>query len=70
MSRIESLRLFLEMSMGMDWFLKAYRILDSVQESDDDGEQMLQGVLPFDMHKFVPVISQLLVCEAFFNRQV
>lgn len=69
MSRIESLRMFLEASLGEDRFIQAYRLLDGVGESDDDTIARVENILPPTQHRFIPVISQLLVCEAFFNRQ-
>lgn len=69
MARIESLRMLLEASLGEEPFLQAYRLMDSVNEMDDDVELKVQTLLAPEMHRYIPLISQLLVCEAFFNRQ-
>jgi NIMA (never in mitosis gene a)-related kinase len=69
MSRIESLRLFLEMSLGDDAFIAAYRIMDDeTADDDDDPVGRVYAMLPKHLHKYVPLISQLIVCEGIFNK--
>ena len=68
MNRIESLRLFLEHSLGEDIFIRVYRIMDNVSsDGDEDSMRMVEAVLPPAQHKFIPVITQLIVCEEYFN---
>eukprot|EP00758_Cryptobia_borreli_P014754 Tbor_TRINITY_DN5954_c4_g1::TRINITY_DN5954_c4_g1_i3::g.19319::m.19319/K08857/NEK1_4_5; NIMA (never in mitosis gene a)-related kinase 1/4/5 len=70
MSRMESLRIFLESALGADNFLKAYRIMDGVTEDDDeDSFSKVESYLPKSQHRFIPVIAQLIVCEEYFNQQ-
>ena len=71
--RIESLRLFLEHSLGDDRFIAVYRILDAVDDltgvEADDGQLKAYSMLSKDQHKYVPVIMQLIVCEQAFMRR-
>lgn len=69
MHRIESLRLFLEVSMGEENFIRAYRILDNPEVDDDDLIRKAEAAVPESCRRYLQVISQLIVCEEFFHRQ-
>lgn len=66
--RIESLRVFLEENMGDLVFLTVYRMMNNMSADDDDSmmEKMLTE-LNSKHHKYVPLISQLIVCEDSFS---
>lgn len=63
--RIESLRMFLEENLGDTDFIKVYRILSE----DGDTEAQALDALPRRLHKYVPVVMQLIVCEDALNNQ-
>eukprot|EP00656_Telonema_subtile_P026738 TRINITY_DN28722_c0_g1_i1.p2 TRINITY_DN28722_c0_g1~~TRINITY_DN28722_c0_g1_i1.p2 ORF type:complete len:146 (-),score=23.22 TRINITY_DN28722_c0_g1_i1:28-465(-) len=66
MSRIESLRMFLEQALGDSNFFKVYRLMDDVTD-DGDAISKVEALLPSSQHHYIPVISQLIVCEEYFN---
>lgn len=66
MSRIESLRMFLEQALGDANFFKAYRLMDDIND-EGDSVAKVEALLPRSKHHYIPVISQLIVCEEYFN---
>jgi NIMA (never in mitosis gene a)-related kinase len=64
--RIESLRMFLEASLGDDNFLAVYRVLS---RDEDDAEDAAARIVGDDGAKYIPVVVQLIVCEEAAMRQ-
>ena len=58
-SKIEALRVYLEKSVGNDFF-SAYKMIH--EEKDEDYEQVKKLLGPTKI-KFIPLIVQLIVCE-------
>eukprot|EP01086_Lenisia_limosa_P005633 TRINITY_DN2281_c0_g1_i1.p1 TRINITY_DN2281_c0_g1~~TRINITY_DN2281_c0_g1_i1.p1 ORF type:complete len:292 (-),score=89.58 TRINITY_DN2281_c0_g1_i1:8-883(-) len=63
--RIERLREELEETLGFDTFFGAYRVLQSLQEEENDADlrKALHGVLTEEQMPFVARIHYLIVCE-------
>ncbi|CAD2221097.1 hypothetical protein ADEAN_000862800 [Angomonas deanei] len=69
MSRIESLRMFLEDQLGDDLFFECYRCLNSITAVNDQAMDQLTNKLTEEQRRFLPLITQLLVCEDAINKQ-
>jgi len=61
-ARIEALKMYLEVNVGLEVFLRAYNYMQNLPEMDDNNEQLRSLLGPASM-KFVPLLCQLLVCE-------
>ena len=61
--RIEALRVHLENQLGDGPFVQAYRYMVNHTADDDTPNDELEAILGDKKMKFVPLITQLIVCE-------
>ena len=61
--RIEALRVHLENQLGDQPFIAAYRHLVNLSGDDEQPTDELEQILGPKKMKFVPLITQLIVCE-------
>ena len=59
--RIEQLKCYLEIKLGTDEFLKAYKYLQECQLDDENNQ--LSKLLGEEKVKYIPLIIQMMVCE-------
>jgi len=61
--RIEALRVYLETKLGDEAFKAIYMHLVGLDNDDDDGGDLIEGIIGKKKIKFVPLIHHLIVCE-------
>ena len=62
-ARIEALKMYLEMQLGLEPFLRVYNYMQDPPEGEDSNNELCRGILGPNKTKFLPLLYQLLVCE-------